>query len=478
MTNLNDYQLIHLIDHALINLTETTNLEFKDARGGIPSDLWRPISAFSHKPKGGIIVFGITEDRTRRAMDVTGGLDLALLQEQITNYLTNKMINHGKSDLKIIPYNNKQILILSIDETPDEKKPCYEYHLGLPRGACIREGNTNRVITDDEMKAFIRNSSIYKFDKTMAIETSPNMLAVEKVKEFLEKSAKKAGRLDLDNNPSAEVMKNLSIIDNFDGKTLPTIAGYLIFSKDIPQRLRPYARYVIHCVRYQAESVASPIIDKLDITGTLDEQINSMQKFILRNIALKAKIVGTKRVEQYEYPEDALRELVANAVIHRDYMITETYTNISIFSNRIEISNPGNLPPGVTIDNIKDSQFSRNEIIAQILKDMDYLEEYGRGIDIVFSRMSDWGLLQPIFKNMSNSFKVTLLGNIFKSLNERQINIWQLAQDKKSITSKFCQEQFPTISRQTLVSDLNKLVELGLLIQKGMSSLTYYEARY
>ena len=68
---------------------------------------------------------------------------------------------------------------------------------------------------------------------------------------------------------------------------------------------------------------------------------------------------------------------------------------------------------------------------------MDYLEEYGRGIDIVFSRKSDWGLLQPIFKNMSNSFKVTLLGNIFKSLNERQINIWQLAQDKKSITSKF-----------------------------------------
>jgi ATP-dependent DNA helicase RecG len=224
--------------------------------------------------------------------------------------------------------------------------------------------------------------------------------------------------------------------------------------------------------------VATPIIDKLDIDGSLDEQIDTVQKFILRNIALKASIQGTKRIDQYEYPEEALRELVANAVIHRDYMITETYAQVNIFANRIEISNPGNLPPGVTIENIKDSQFSRNEVIASILKDMDYLEEYGRGIDIVFSKMREWNLLEPIFKNMSNTFRVVLLGEALKDLNERQVVIWNNLQDKRQITARECKEMFPEVSRATVNVDLNKLVERGLIVPKGSSFNTYYEPQY
>lgn len=203
-----------------------------------------------------------------------------------------------------------------------------------------------------------------------------------------------------------------------------------------------------------------------------------MQQFILRNIPLKAKIEGTKRIDQYEYPEEAIRELVANAVIHRDYMVTETYTQVNVFSNRIEISNPGNLPPGVTIDNIKDSQFSRNEIIATILKDMEYLEEYGRGINIVFSKMREWQLLDPIFKNMSNSFRVVLLGEMFKELNERQVGIWNALQDRKQITSKECKILFSNVSKATIALDLNKLEDVGLIESKGASYNTYYEAIY
>ncbi len=273
-------------------------------------------------------------------------------------------------------------------------------------------------------------------------------------------------------------MRNLGILNNFKGGIYPTIAGFMIFATNKPQSIIPFKRYVIRCVRFQGSSVATPIIDKLDIDGLLDEQIDTMQKFILRNISLKASIQGTKRIDRYEYPEEAIRELVANAVIHRDYIITETYVQVNIFSNRIEISNPGNLPPGVTIENIKDSQFSRNEIVASILKDMDYLEEYGRGIDIVFSKMREWGLLEPIFKNTSNTFRVILLGEAFKGLNERQIIIWNILQDKRQITSRECKSMFSGISRATIWIDLNRLVEMGLIISKGSSINTYYEPQY
>ena len=303
------------------------------------------------------------------------------------------------------------------------------------------------------------------------------MLSEDRIKFFLEKSAKRTGRVFNSLAPlSQSLLKNLGIIERFENETFPTVAGFLIFSKEKPQNFDHFSRYVVRCVRYSGVTVASPIIDKADIDGLLDEQIDSIQKFILRNIPLNATIVGTKRIEKYEYPEEGLRELVANAVIHRDYRLTETYTQVNIFSNRIEISNPGNLPTGITVENIKEAQFSRNEITAGILKDMDYLEEYGRGIDIVFSRMADEGLLEPIFKNVSNSFKVILLGKVFTELNERQVSIWHVIHEKGKSTTRELMTHFDNkISRATISNDLNKLIELNLINLVGSASNTHYE---
>jgi len=361
---------------------------------------------------------------------------------------------------------------------PEEKKPCYIEHIGLPKGASLRIGNTNRKLTADEMNKFIRNAAPYQFDKKQAVGVSLDDLDNRKIEKFLEKSARKTGRKIPSDVTDFDAMKNVGIIGEFDGKMLPTVAGHLLFSKERPQDKQSFSRFEIRCIRYKGPTVASPIIDKSDISGTLDDVIDDMQKFILRNISLKARIIGTRRVEQYEFPEDALRELVANAVIHRDYMITQTYTQIRIFSNRIEISNPGNLPPGVNVDNLKDSQFSRNEIIAGMLKDMDYMEEYGRGVDIVFSRMKEVGLLDPIFKDTSNSFEVTLLGDNFSDLNNRQVSIWELIQEKGRTTAKECRGIFPEVSRATVNNDLARLVELGLIASKGAGADTYYEPLY
>lgn len=198
----------------------------------------------------------------------------------------------------------------------------------------------------------------------------------------------------------------------------------------------------------------------------------------MRNIKNSAEIVGTKRIERYEYPEKAVREILANAVIHRDYRITETYTQVNIFDDRIEVFNPGNLPPGVTVENIKDAQESRNRIIAARLNEMDYLEEYGRGIDIVFTLMSEWVLLPPIFKNSSNSFKVILPGEKLSKLNERQLKIWEYLMDQQRITRKEIEKIIPDVPAQTIIYDLRKMKDMGLIQQKGMSSNTYYEANF
>ena len=471
-------KIIKLIESARKNRSETHNIEFKDGRGGdISGNLWKTISSFAHNPDGGVIVFGIVEDRASQKITPVQISDIALFQEKISSYFNEIMTNAPRPDIKLIPYEGVTLISVAVNEIPNEEKPCHNKSLGLPNGACLRVGNTDRIITREEMIEFIRNSSPFKFDKSQAIGTKYSMLSEEKMKVFLEKSAERTGRVfNKRESLSQVVLKNLGVVDRFENGTFPTVAGFLLFSEEKPQILSNFSRYIERCVRYSGVTVASPIIDKADIDGRLSEQIDQIQKFILRNIPLNATIVGTKRVETYEYPEEAIRELVANAVIHRDYRLTETYTQINIFSNRIEISNPGNLPPGVTIENIKEAQFSRNEVIASLLRDMDYLEEYGRGIDIVFTRMAEKGLLEPVFKNVSNSFKVVLLGKIFAELNERQVKIWHLIQEKGKATTNELTDYFNSeFSRATVSNDINKLIELNLVEVVGLASSTYYK---
>jgi len=467
-----------LIEEAIKYKTETDSVEFKDARGGLSKSIWKSISAFSHKPNGGIIVFGIVEDKHKHEIKIMGTGILDNLQEKIGDLANNEMSFVIRPIYHIIEIERKTLLSVFIPECPDQFKPCYHKKLGMPNGAYIRVGNTNRRMTDNEMRNLIDNSEKFKFDVTATEKASLDDLSREKILELLMKSGERTQRQSSLEKIDFELLRNLGIADNFGDLKRPTLAGFLIFAKEKPQNKQQFSRYIVRCVKYQGSNVTTDIIDSIDIDGTLDVQIDNTQKFILRNIRKSAKIVGSKRIEKYEYPEKAIREIVANAVIHRDYKITETYTQVNIFEDRIEIFNAGCLPHGVTVENIKDAQVSRNEIIAARLKELDYLEEYGRGIDIVFSEMHKWNLLPPIFKNTSNSFKVILMGEKLSNLNERQVKIWEYLIEKKTVTAKKCKQILFNTPRQTINYDLSRMQKMGLLHSVGESKSTYYEANF
>ena len=467
-----------IIEEAVRLGSETSSVEFKDARGGFPRDTWKTVSAFSHRPTGGFIVFGIKEDRANNSIEVTGVDQVAVLQEKMSDLVSTQMSVAIRPEYFPISISGKTVLVICVPECPDQFKPCYYNPVGMPNGAYVRDGNTDRKITDEEMRRFLDNAKLSKFDSTQALDTNLDELSVSKIYDLLTRMGQRTKRDARIEEIDFDLLKNLGIADKFDSGNFPTVAGFLIFSKEKPQFKRSFNRYIVRCVKYKGSNVATDIIDKADIDGTLNEQIDTMQKFILRNIRTSAQIVGTKRVERYEYPEKAIREIVANAVIHRDYRITETYTQVNVFEDRLEIFNPGCLPPGVTVDNIRDAQVSRNEIIAARLKDLDYLEEYGRGIDIVFTETEKWGLLQPIFKNTTNSFKVILPGEKLSKLNDRQFRIWDYLVEQKRITATACAELFPAISRATINNDLSRMQELGLIHSGGASMNTYYEPNF
>jgi ATP-dependent DNA helicase RecG len=477
---MNEQQVKEIIVRAIELGSETNNVEFKDARGGFPRDTWKTLSSFSHRPGGGLIVFGVTEDRRSGTtqFDVTGVGDMAIAQEKMGDLCNANMSIVIRPEYFLFDIGEKPVLAVHISECPDQFKPCYYKHLGPLNGAYVRVGNTDRKITEEEMKRFFDNAKLSKFDLSKAESASIADLSKDKIYDLLVRMGERTKRESSSSDVDVELLKNLGLADDFGGNMYPTVAGFLIFAREKPQQKRAFNRYKIRCVRFKGSNVTTEIIDSADLDGTLDEHINEMQKFVLRNIRKGAEIIGTKRVERYEYPEKAIREIVANAVIHRDYRITETYTQVNVFEDRVEVFNPGCLPPGVTVENIRDAQVSRNEIIAARLKDLDYLEEYGRGIDIVFNEMNRWDLLSPVFKNTTNSFKVILPGPKLSQLNVRQFKIWEHLVDSKKVSAKECERILPGVPRQTINYDLSKMQEVGLIHKVGSTVDAYYEPNF
>ena len=464
-----DQQIIEKIKYGLTLATELPDLEFKTARTSIPNDIWRTISAFANRRGGGLVVFGVNQERNA----VEGCDNLELMQRKLTEYFNDKMSFVLRPGYHVIPYAGKTILAVYVPECPKDYMPCYYKPVGLPNGAYIREGNANRCITDNEFRTYVATSKEFQFDLSEAKNTTQSDLSEPKILNLLKKrelDVKRGADARIDNN----LLQNLGIASKYDGEFKPTTGGYLIFAHDPPQERNPYERYLVRCVRYAGNNAASEIIDSADIKGTLDVQIDDSYRFVLKNIRKTAEIVGTKRVEKFEYPEAAVRELIANSIIHRDYKIIETYAQVKIFNDRVEIINPGSLPPGVTVDNIKDAQFSRNSMIAGRLKDLDYLEEYGRGIDIVLKKMEEWVLPSPLLRNLVNSFEVILLGDKYKSLNERQMKVIDALLIKGKLTVQDCQKILRGVPRATINYDLRDLKDLGVIESHGASVNIFY----
>lgn len=119
MPSYSDEEIVKIIDEAISDRSESIGVEFKDARGGLPSGVWRTISSFSHKPGGGIIIFGIKEEDNGN-VNVVGGLDLARLQEKISDLLNTVMQNCGRPEYRIIDYMSHRLLALVVHSIPAE----------------------------------------------------------------------------------------------------------------------------------------------------------------------------------------------------------------------------------------------------------------------------------------------------------------------------------------------------------------------
>ena len=149
-------------------------------------------------------------------------------------------------------------------------------------------------------------------------------------------------------------------------------------------------------------------VDKRDYEGPLWEQAEHAFQFVLRNIRLGARIEGLYRKDIYELPPDSIRELIINAVMNCSFL-QPSHIQVAVYDNRLEITSPGGLMPGVTIERMKEGYSQiRNRALAHAFSYMNLIEGWGTGIPRLLREMKEYGLPEPEFVDMEIALRINL----------------------------------------------------------------------
>jgi len=267
------------------------------------------------------------------------------------------------------------------------------------------------VKTPEQIQAlsYAKGESSYE-DTTVNSATAEDIFESQEIKNFLADYSPQSDAIDFTVNQNLVDRKNYH----------PRTAGILLFS-DNPIPLLP-KRCGIKINRYDtSEEVPERIHlkEQFTIEGSLNEQIKNAAKRIT-DIMESVKIMGTSGLENVKYPPETIWEILVNAVIHRDYSISDDI-QVLIFNNRIEIKSPGKLPGYVTIDNILDARFSRNSKVVRVLNKYKNPanKDMGEGLNTAFQRMEEFRLKPPRIIEDGNYIKVIISHTSLASPEER-----------------------------------------------------------
>jgi len=413
----------------LISKGESDTLEFKER---FDREVVETAVAFTNK-FGGIILIGVSDDEKVKGVDIK--------KETVKNWL-NEISQLTEptliADAEVYEIENKKIIGIIVKESPIKPIAC--------KGICyLRIKNSNRKLTPKEVAEFYLQTIGSSWDSYPARDASLDDIDFDKVEKYI-KLANETGRRKIKEAP-IKVLKKLELIK--DNK--PTGAAILLFGKE-PQRFVLQAR--VHCGRFKDETT---IVNDEMVEGSLFEQVEKVTEFVKKSISVRFVITGKPRREEiWEYPLDALREAVINAIVHRDY--TEpSEIQVRIYDDKLIVWNPGKLPLGIALEDLFKPHKSvlRNKLIAQVFYEPKF-EEY-QGFRVIFSKDI---YTEDYLKNLD--------------LNERQIKAVMFVKREGKITNKKYQE-INSVSRQTATRELSHLAQKGIFKQVGVTGKgTYY----
>jgi len=334
----------------LINSHESDTLEFKKK---VENSLARDISAMANT-KGGIILIGVADNG-----EVVGASKKD--EEKLADILSSLF---PRIDAKVgwIQIDGRNILRITV--------PKSDKVISAGGIVYIRVGSTNRPLDITEMLERAGENLIVSFDLMENPYATVEEVNWEIVKKYLERRYQ-IRKIPIPKESKRKILEMLNIIGRKNKRI--TNGGHLFFT-DYPQRIFPYV--TIRILEFSSSSRDNVVDDRI-IEDNLWKMFDEATGYLKEKLNKGFYIKGMERIEDYEIPLEMIREGIANAIIHRNYLSTGNI-RIEIFNDRVEIINPGSFPLGVTPNH--PIHKPRNPLIARYFFDIGIVEKYGSGI--------------------------------------------------------------------------------------------------
>ncbi len=402
--------LKELVERIISEKHEGKNIELKAAEHDCPKKIYDTLSSFSNQDDGGIIVFGVDE---KTDYNLVGVYDPQDLQVQINNQC-KEMEPVVRSLITVARVDGKDVVSAEIPGIEITQRPCYYKGKGKIKGSYIRVGESDEQMTDYEIYSYEAYRQKYQ-DDVRVVENASfdtiNQLAFEEYKIKCKKDKPNISQV-----PDEKFNELLSITKK--GKL--TLASVMLFGL-YPQAYFPQLSII--ATRVSGKEIGSigdggeRFIDNKRIEGSIPEMLDSALSFVRNNMKTSTIINPNtgKRFDKSEYPMTAIREVVLNALVHRDYSFHTEGMPIQLimYSDRIEIKNPGGLYGRLSIDQLGNTQpDTRNPVLAVAMETMRLTENRYSGIPTIRMEMKNAGLPAPKFEDIRGNFVVTLYNSV------------------------------------------------------------------
>jgi ATP-dependent DNA helicase RecG len=414
VSNVLPSELIDLANNICKQKAETQTVEVKAAQGGCPKRLYDTLSSFSNQDTGGVILFGLDE---KAGFCPVGVYDPQDLQKQVTEQC-NQMEPPVRAVFTLAQMENRTICAAEIPAVDLSQRPCYYKGAGRVKGAYIRVGDADLPMTDYELYRYEAFRRHLHDDERTIDRADLSLLDPTALERYVqEKQDQRPGFSRLTREQTYEML-------NITRNGIPTVASIMNFCI-YPQGYFPQlcitavvvpGTQIGECAQDNAR-----FLDNRRIEGTISSMVQEAIAFCKRNMRVRTIIDPEtgQRQDRTEYPIEAIREAILNALIHRDYSIfTEgTPVQLDFFTNRLEIHSPGGLYGRMTVEQLGITRPDlRNPALATMAEVLTGAENRYSGIPTIRRELASYGLPEPVFENRRNEFVVTFYNGTDASL--------------------------------------------------------------
>jgi ATP-dependent DNA helicase RecG len=398
---------------------EPSDVDVKSARAGLPSSVAETISAFANGT-GGTLLLGVDE---AAGFAPAAGFDAPAVRDALADACANKVEPPCRAPIEVEEVEGALVVRLDVPELDPVEKPCFVATRGAYAGSFVRGGDGDRRLSHYEVTQLLSNRSQPTHDRDAVAGAIPADLDDDLVGAYLARVRRRSPAFRATDRERLLVRLGVLTTDA-DGTLRPTVAGLLCLG-EYPQEFFPqlFVSFVVLPGLRMGEIAPDGrrFLDNETINGPIPSMVADVVAVAIRNMRAGAIVTGVGREDRYDYPLGVIRELIVNALMHRDYSPAArgAQVQVELYPDRLVVASPGGLFGPITVADLGSEEHpstSRNQTLAAMLADVEVpgsrgealCENRGSGLLSVMAELRRAGMSPPEFDVKPGRVTVTV----------------------------------------------------------------------